>query len=78
MLSIADLKITVIGLGYVGLSLAVEIGKKLSVVGFDIHQKRIDELKIGQDYIILSLCRNKYVVYDLKSVLSNCSDILKK
>src|SRR5690606_14745875 len=49
MLSIADLKIAVIGLGYVGLPLAVEFGKKVPVVGFDIYQKRIDELKSGQD-----------------------------
>lgn len=52
MLSIADLKIAVIGLGYVGLPLAVEFGKKLPVVGFDIYQKRIDELKSGQDHTL--------------------------
>ncbi len=34
-------KITVIGLGYVGLPLAVEFAKKFLVVGFDINQKRI-------------------------------------
>jgi len=42
-------KIAVIGLGYVGLPLAVEFGKKYRVVGFDINQKRIDELKSGYD-----------------------------
>ncbi|WP_180179673.1 Vi polysaccharide biosynthesis UDP-N-acetylglucosamine C-6 dehydrogenase TviB [Acinetobacter sp. YH12041] len=52
MLSIADLKIAVIGLGYVGLPLAVEFGKNLPVVGFDIHKKRIDELKGGQDHTL--------------------------
>lgn len=52
MLSIADLKIAVIGLGYVGLPLAVEFGKKVPVVGFDIHQQRIDELKSGQDHTL--------------------------
>ena len=52
MLSIADLKIAVIGLGYVGLPLAVEFGKKLPVVGFDIDQRRIDELKGGQDHTL--------------------------
>ncbi len=52
MLSIADLKVAVIGLGYVGLPLAVEFGKKLPVVGFDIHQKRIDELNGGQDHTL--------------------------
>ncbi len=38
-------KITIIGLGYVGLPLAIELGKKYQVVGFDIQQKRISELK---------------------------------
>ncbi len=42
-------KIAVIGLGYVGLPLAVEFGKKYSTLGFDINQKRIDELKEGFD-----------------------------
>ena len=42
-------RIAVIGLGYVGLPLAVEFGKKRSVVGFDINQERIDELKEGRD-----------------------------
>ena len=44
-----DLKLAIIGLGYVGLPLAVEFGKKRSVIGFDINQKRIDELKSGRD-----------------------------
>ncbi len=42
-------KIAVIGLGYVGLPLAVEFGKRYKTVGFDINQKRIDELQFGQD-----------------------------
>jgi UDP-N-acetyl-D-mannosaminuronate dehydrogenase len=42
-------KIGIIGLGYVGLPLAVEFGKILDVVGFDINQSRIDELKKGID-----------------------------
>ena len=50
MLTLSELKIAVIGLGYVGLPLAVEFGKKVPVVGFDIYQKRIDELKNGQDH----------------------------
>ncbi len=47
-----DLKIAIIGLGYVGLPLAVEFGKKVPVVGFDIHQKRIDELRSGKDHTL--------------------------
>ncbi len=46
---ITDKKITVVGLGYVGLPLAVEFAKKFLVVGFDINQNRIDELKKGID-----------------------------
>jgi len=42
-------KICLIGLGYVGLPLAVEFGKKRQVVGFDVNQKRINELKKGVD-----------------------------
>jgi len=39
----------VIGLGYVGLPLAVEFGKKYKVIGFDINEKRVDELRSGKD-----------------------------
>lgn len=42
-------KIAVIGLGYVGLPLAVEFARKFSVVGFDINEKRIKELQTGKD-----------------------------
>ena len=44
-----NIKIAIIGLGYVGLPLAVEFGKKYSVLGFDINQIRIDELISGYD-----------------------------
>jgi UDP-N-acetyl-D-galactosamine dehydrogenase len=44
-----DIKLAIIGLGYVGLPLAVEFGRYRSVVGFDINQRRIDELKAGND-----------------------------
>ncbi len=46
---LTDVRIGVIGLGYVGLPLAVEFGKVYPVVGFDIKQDRIAELKSGQD-----------------------------
>lgn len=49
MIKIADTKLAVIGLGYVGLPLAVEFGKKMDVLGFDINQHRIEELKSGRD-----------------------------
>ena len=44
-----DLRVAVVGLGYVGLPLAVEFGKKRPVTGFDINPKRIDDLKNGID-----------------------------
>ena len=44
-----NLKIAVIGLGYVGLPLAIEFGKNREVIGFDINKSRIDELKKGKD-----------------------------
>ena len=49
MLALSSIKLAVVGLGYVGLPLAVEFGKKRSVVGFDINQTRIDALKAGHD-----------------------------
>ena len=48
-MKIEDFTIGVIGLGYVGLPLAVEFGKKFETVGFDISQSRIDELRRGHD-----------------------------
>ncbi len=44
-----SIKLAIIGLGYVGLPLAVEFAKKRAVVGFDINQARIDALKTGHD-----------------------------
>lgn len=44
-----NIKIAIIGLGYVGLPLAVEFGKKYPVIGFDINSGRIRELKDGVD-----------------------------
>ena len=49
MHTLDTLKLAIIGLGYVGLPLAVEFAKKRSVVGFDINQARIDALKTGHD-----------------------------
>jgi UDP-N-acetyl-D-glucosamine/UDP-N-acetyl-D-galactosamine dehydrogenase len=44
-----EIQIALIGLGYVGLPLAVEFGKKLTVIGFDINEGRIAELRKGYD-----------------------------
>ena len=49
MLSLRNCRVGVVGLGYVGLPLAVEFSKHFDTVGFDIKQARIDELARGRD-----------------------------
>ena len=48
-INIDNCTLAIIGLGYVGLPLAVEFGKRRPTVGFDINAPRIDELKSGHD-----------------------------
>ena len=45
-------RLAVVGLGYVGLPLAVEFGKQRPVIGFDINPKRVDALNAGQDHTL--------------------------
>ena len=52
MTNLKDRKIAVIGLGYVGLPLAIEYGKKYRVVGFDVYQPRVEELESGKDHTL--------------------------
>lgn len=61
-------KIAVIGLGYVGLPLAVEFAKKYMTVGFDINQTRVDELNSGADSTL------EVADHDLRGVLSSSQD----
>ena len=78
MLQLSELKIGIIGLGYVGLPLAVEFGKKYPVIGFDIHQSRVEELKSGQDRTLevspeeLKKAINLHYSSDLQE-LKNCN-----
>jgi UDP-N-acetyl-D-galactosamine dehydrogenase len=51
-MDLQDKTIAIIGLGYVGLPLAVEFGKVRPVIGFDINKRRIDELKAGEDHTL--------------------------
>jgi UDP-N-acetyl-D-galactosamine dehydrogenase len=51
-MNLNEAAIAVVGLGYVGLPLAVEFGKKRKVLGFDINAARIEELKSGQDHTL--------------------------
>jgi len=52
MLRIQDINLAVVGLGYVGLPLAVEFGKQRPVIGFDINTRRIAELQGGSDHTL--------------------------
>jgi UDP-N-acetyl-D-galactosamine dehydrogenase len=67
MFDIANAKVGIIGLGYVGLPLAVEFGKQRTTIGFDINQARIDELSAGHDSTLecssLELSEAKKLVY---------------
>lgn len=49
MRTLGDRRLAVVGLGYVGLPLAVEFGKQRPVIGFDIDSRRVDELRSGHD-----------------------------
>lgn len=66
-MKIDDLKIAIIGLGYVGLPLAVEFGKHFLTVGFDINLSRIGELESGQDHTLevssAELAQAKYLSF---------------
>lgn len=52
MNNLKDVTIAVVGLGYVGLPLAVEFGKKFDTIGFDINTHRIEELNSGVDHTL--------------------------
>ncbi len=49
MFNMANTRIGIVGLGYVGLPLAVEFGKKFPTIGYDINQARVNELNSGKD-----------------------------
>ena len=69
-----EVRIAVIGLGYVGLPLAVEFGKKRQVVGFDINSARIAELRSGHDKT-LEVERGELAEAALLSFASDPADI---
>ena len=48
-MNVNEARLAVIGLGYVGLPLAVEFGKRRPVIGYDINKRRIAELSAGRD-----------------------------
>ena len=74
MLSLDKSKIAVIGLGYVGLPLAVEFGIKMPVVGFDINKSRIEDLNSGVDST-LEVSGDELVQASKLSYSSNIDDL---
>jgi UDP-N-acetyl-D-galactosamine dehydrogenase len=72
------LKIGVVGLGYVGLPLAVEFGKKFPTVGFDVNNNRVAELNAGKDSTLevspdeLAAAKNLNVTADIE-LLAKCN-----
>ena len=78
MLKIEEAKIGIIGLGYVGLPLAVEFGKLIPTVGFDINANRIAELSSGKDSTLevdsIELSESLHLSYsDQLESLKNCN-----
>ena len=69
-----DLQLAIIGLGYVGLPLALEFSKKRKVIGFDIKEKRIEELKFGIDKN-LEFTRDELQSLDQLNFTNNEEDI---
>lgn len=70
-----DRKIAVIGLGYVGLPLAVEFAKKFPTVGFDINEKRVKELNEGKDHTLETTDEQLAEVKGKLKISSNLEDI---
>lgn len=69
-----ELRLAVVGLGYVGLPLAVEFGKIRRVVGYDINSQRIDELKSGYDFT-LEVSGGELAVAGCLSYTANLEDL---
>ena len=78
MFDIDSCKIGVIGLGYVGLPLAIEFGKQLRTIGYDISNDRVTELRAGRDSTLEvspeELQRSEHITYtDCLDDLSECN-----
>ena len=80
-MNIKDSRIAIIGLGYVGLPLAVEFGKKFPTVGFDINKTRVAELNLGIDatleveneYLADVLANHSLIVSDNPETIADCN-----
>ena len=74
IIKIKEIKLAIIGLGYVGLPLALEFAKKKTVIGFDNNNKRIEELNSGVDK---NLEFNKEIIKNSKNLnfTNNTNDL---
>ena len=73
-MKLEELKLAVVGLGYVGLPLAVEFGRIRPVVGFDINQRRIDQLRAGED-VTLETSREELMAARQLSFTTEVTDL---
>ena len=73
MSKLSDVKIAVIGLGYVGLPLAVAFAKRFPVLGFDINSNRVKELETGVDST-LEISNSELVAAEALSF--SCSEMI--
>jgi len=71
---VKEIKLAVIGLGYVGLPLSVEFAKKQAVIGFDINKQRINEIKHGIDST-LEVSRSEILKAKFLSLTSNKKEL---
>ena len=76
-MNLEELKLCVVGLGYVGLPLAVEFGKKRKTLGFDINKKRIEQLKKNID-CTLENSKEELCAASLLSFSSSFVDCLRE
>ena len=77
-MKVIDLRIAIVGLGYIGLPLAVEFGRKHKVIGFDINKKRIEELNKGLDITLelnskeIRQAKNLSFTFDINDIKMQC------
>ena len=75
-MNLKNLRIGVIGMGYVGLPLAIEFSKKLKVIGFDINQKRIEQLNDKID-VTKEVSKKEFLKLKKISFSKNINDLYK-
>ena len=69
-----NIKISVVGLGYVGLPLAIEFSKHFSVIGYDLNKSRINELNNGYDKT-KELSKEQLLITEKLAFTSDCNGI---